>query len=125
MSVRSAYKAGRAGRPAPDTATPDELDAYRDGLADRANEPDEQRGEQTPPRQAPAARRTTSRSSGSGAGIILGLVVWALVSAYLKEGPAGPRRWLKAKFTNQVESPEAAAVDRMGAAAQMRYARNQ
>lgn len=44
-----------------------------------------------------------SRSTGAvnaGAGWVLGLIAYALFSAYINHGTAGPKWWLKAKFLN-------------------------
>ena len=44
-----------------------------------------------------------SRSTGAvnaGAGWVLGLIAYALFSAYINHGTAGPKGWLKAKFLN-------------------------
>jgi hypothetical protein len=45
-----------------------------------------------------------SRSTGAvnaGAGWVLGLIAYALFSAYINHGTAGPKGWLKAKFLNE------------------------
>lgn len=66
------------------------------------------------PRQGPAPRsRRRSRSpldrvphtgpTSTGAGFILGLIAWAVARSYINEGPAGVRRWMRAKFLNRVE----------------------
>lgn len=126
MSVQAAYRRGRAGRNAIADWTPEERDAYDRGLAELANEPDPpDESTHAPP---PAATATPLRDpgegppeqearrslpsvpiGGSGPGFILGLFTWALVLAYLREGPTGPRRWLKAKFLNDTGAPGGSA----------------
>ncbi len=44
-----------------------------------------------------------SLNPSDGAGFALGLVLYALTLSYLREGPAGPKRWLAAKFVNRVQ----------------------
>lgn len=56
----------------------------------------------------PAA--SAAGAAGSGAGILLGAVAWALVNAYLNYGPAGPRAWLAAKFLNRTGAGVAGTV---------------
>jgi hypothetical protein len=45
--------------------------------------------------------RPTKLSASDGAGFLLGLWLYALGLSYLREGPAGPRRWMAAKFLNK------------------------
>lgn len=61
--------------------------------------------------------RLRSQASGAarsgvdeGAGVLLGLVVYALAHAYLAGGPALARQWLAAKFLNRTGTPAAAAA---------------
>jgi len=44
-------------------------------------------------------------SGGSGSGLLLGLVLYPLVLAFLRDGPGGVKAWLKAKVLNQVTYP--------------------
>jgi hypothetical protein len=52
-----------------------------------------------------AARRVASpggpQVADTGAGVILGAVLWALVLNWLRYGAAGARGWLSAKFLNK------------------------
>lgn len=44
---------------------------------------------------------TGSRAGDDAAGLLAGLVVYALVLSYIRQGPAGPAAWIKAKFVNR------------------------
>lgn len=37
----------------------------------------------------------------TGGGVLLGLAAWALTRAYLTDGSAGAKQWLRAKFLNK------------------------
>lgn len=50
--------------------------------------------------------RPTKLSASDGAGFLLGLWLYALALAYLREGPAGPRRWMAAKFLNKTSGAD-------------------
>lgn len=50
---------------------------------------------------SPTLRPPAKLSASDGAGFLLGLWLYALGLAYLREGPAGPRRWMAAKFLNK------------------------
>jgi hypothetical protein len=80
--------------------------AYQQGLEDAATT--------SPPSSssspAPAARRASSSSSSLSVAaepaahvstLILTAIGWALALAFLREGPAGPKRWILAKFANR------------------------
>jgi len=59
------------------------------------------------PRQRSLPERVGARlpSGGSGSGLLLGLVLYPLALAFLRDGPGGVKAWLKAKFLNQVTYP--------------------
>lgn len=42
------------------------------------------------------------------AGFLLGLLAWAIALAYLRQGPAGVKQWIYAKFLNQAPKKPAA-----------------
>jgi hypothetical protein len=56
--------------------------------------------------------RGNSGKGVSGAGLILGFVGYALLRAWLTEGPAGVRKWGRAKFFNEEGAPGPTAQDK-------------
>lgn len=55
------------------------------------------------PRRLPGAK-AVGQTVDAGGGILLGSIGYVLLMAYLRDGSAGVKRWLKAKFLNQVEA---------------------
>jgi hypothetical protein len=49
----------------------------------------------------PTGGRTVTGIAHDGAGVILGMVVYALILSVVQYGPTGPVLWFKAKFLNQ------------------------
>lgn len=54
-------------------------------------------------RRLPGAK-AVGQTVDAGGGILLGSIGYVLLMAYLRDGSAGVKRWLKAKFLNQVEA---------------------
>jgi len=54
-------------------------------------------------RRLPGAK-AVGQTVEAGGGILLGSIGYVLLMAYLRDGSAGVKRWLKAKFLNQVEA---------------------
>ncbi len=69
-------------------------------------------GPRAPRPAKPSLRRPLGGRLGggvgeTGAGVILGMVAYALVLAAVQYGPSGPLLWLRAKFLNQPAPPPA------------------
>lgn len=84
-------------------------------------------GRRRPPARAsvPAPTLTPPRgasgwSSADGAGFLMGLVLFAIGTSYLRYGPAGVRAWFGAKFVNRVDPVIAAGEAARGIAPKAR-----
>jgi hypothetical protein len=100
--LERAYNAGRRGDDPAEFQTDDELYGYyQDGRsAARAESRSERIG---------SVRERGGSVANDGAGIILGLVGYALLVNYLQGGVAGTRAWLAAKFLNRPSGDAARA----------------
>lgn len=91
-----------AGTPAePPTAPADEPPAQPD--PDPSQRP-QVRG------PSPALERSVSRASAASGGVILGVLFYVLGLTYLRDGGAGVKAWLKAKFINETTNPQRGTV---------------
>lgn len=134
-----AFELGRAGEPMPDWVRESSRfrEAYLDGVPVRGRgdgdasggDEDGGRGGAGRATDAPGTGGTSRRSSSTpalslpsptlrppsrlsvadGSGFALGLVLFAIGSAYWRYGPAGVRSWFTAKFLNKVDPQIAAA----------------
>jgi hypothetical protein len=122
-SAQRAYREGRAGKPmSMDQSEPlssDELREFyeqgRNARLEREPEPDDAEPDDTaapapaptpaPPAAVvpsrPAARSSSSSTVNDGAGVLLGVFVYALLLNYLQGGTDQARGWLASKFLNK------------------------
>jgi hypothetical protein len=118
----AAYKAGRAGKPAPDDADEPTRQAWETGAEDRTAPP----AEPSNPRSSPAKGSSTSPSPltrtaggasrafplpipGEPGGFLLGIVAYTLALNFIQGGAGQVRAWLAAKFLNRVGGASSSA----------------
>lgn len=92
-----------------DEAERTELDAKRaKGRAASSS----RRVRQARPTNILRGRRVVAGGSApqEGAGLLLGLILYALASSYIRYGPAGVRGWFAAKFINKPFAPAAGST---------------
>lgn len=109
--LEAAYQAGyRGDDPAEHQVSDEVYGYYEDGAAARkAEDRVERRGEIPSRITSSAPARKAGSLAADGAGFLLGLFAYALLSAYLGGGTKGVRAWLAAKFLNRTSADAAKA----------------
>lgn len=79
----------------------DERNAYRQGAEEAIADERRRAARATASRvtsSKPARRAVSTAQAGSG--LVLGMLAWALALSFLRDGPDGPKAWLRSKFLN-------------------------